>query len=160
MHCRNGSPPNHAKENVYFMPDQWKNVTLCDREEQDINMPHSFYSRLVPNKKTAMLSTFTLESGTSIRNAQLAFSTFGALNKNGDNALVVSHALTGSSDVADWWQPLLGAGKALDPTRYFIFCANVLGSPYGSSSPLSIDPVTGVRYGPTFPDTTIRDDVK
>nr|GFD58485.1 homoserine o-acetyltransferase [Tanacetum cinerariifolium] len=55
---------------------------------------------------------------------------------------------------------LIGPGKALDPTRYFIFCANVLGSPYGSGSPLSTDPSTGRSYGPTFPQSTVRDDVR
>lgn len=73
---------------------------------------------------------------------------------------MLCHALTGSSDAVDWWRPLIGSGKALDYSRYFIFCANVLGSPYGSASPLSINPETAQAYGPSFPDTTIRDDVR
>lgn len=150
----------YAIVKAFRMHDYNNFVIMCDEEKQDIPAAQSFYSRLVPNKRIARLRKFTLDSGNSIKNAEVAFSTFGALNKNGDNALVVCHALTGSSDVADWWSPLLGVGKALDPTRYFIFCANVLGSPYGSSSPLAIDTVTGIQYGPTFPDTTIRDDVK
>lgn len=73
--------------------------------------------------------------------------------------MVICHALTGSADVEDWWGPLLGPGLVFDPTRYFIFCANVLGSPYGSASPVSINPTTGKRWGPEFPSTTVRDDI-
>jgi homoserine O-acetyltransferase len=60
----------------------------------------------------------------------------------------------------DRWGPLMGHGKAFDPSRYFIICANVLGSPYGSASPVTTDPITGRLYGPDFPLTTIRDDVR
>lgn len=58
------------------------------------------------------------------------------------------------------WGPLIGPGKAFDTSRFFIFCANVMGSPYGSASPLTIDPHTGKRYGPEFPSVTVRDDVR
>lgn len=54
----------------------------------------------------------------------------------------------------------MGPGKAFDSSRFFIYCGNVMGSPYGSASPLSIDPETGKPYGPEFPATTIRDDVR
>jgi len=54
----------------------------------------------------------------------------------------------------------MGRGKAFDPKRYFIFCGNVMGSPYGSASPLTVNPDTGRPYGPEFPATTIRDDVR
>jgi homoserine O-acetyltransferase len=54
----------------------------------------------------------------------------------------------------------MGPGKAFDPSRYFIFCANVLGSPYGSASPVTTNPDTGKPYGPDFPLTSIRDDVR
>ena len=54
----------------------------------------------------------------------------------------------------------MGRGKAFDPNRFFIICANTLGSPYGSASPVTINPETGKQYGPEFPPTTIRDDVR
>lgn len=54
----------------------------------------------------------------------------------------------------------MGRGKAFDPSKFFIFCANVLGSPYGTASPITINPDTGKMYGPEFPGTTIRDDVR
>jgi homoserine O-acetyltransferase len=73
--------------------------------------------------------------------------------------MVICHALTGSADVEDWWGPLVGPGLVFDPTRYFIFCANALGSPYGTASPVSINPNTGKKWGPEFPSTTMRDDV-
>ncbi|KAH7071839.1 putative acetyl-CoA--deacetylcephalosporin C acetyltransferase precursor [Paraphoma chrysanthemicola] len=119
----------------------------------------NYYSSLVPNQKSIILPSFTLESGITLTNVPVAYSTWGTLNKTHDNALVVCHALTGSSDVLDWWRPLIAPGRALDYTRYFIFCANVLGSPYGSASPLSIDSRTERPFGPSFPQTTIRDDV-
>ena len=77
--------------------------------------------------------------------------------------MVICHALTGSADVGDWWGPLMGGpGRAFDSTRFFVVCLNSLGSPYGSASPVTGkdgDP-NGERYGPEFPLSTIRDDVK
>ena len=119
----------------------------------------NLYSKFVQNQRIASIPSFTLESGETIRSVPVAYSTWGTLSENRDNVLVLCHALTGSSDAVDWWRPLVGPGKALDYSRYFIFCANVLGSPYGSASPVSTNPETGKRYGPDFPETTARDDV-
>ncbi|EPQ61264.1 homoserine O-acetyltransferase [Gloeophyllum trabeum ATCC 11539] len=103
---------------------------------------------------------FTLESGTVLRDVPVAYKTWGKLNESRDNVMIICHAFTGSADVEDWWGPLMGRGKAFDPNRFFIFCANVMGSPYGSASPVTINPDTGKPYGPEFPLTTIRDDVR
>ncbi|OJT04846.1 Homoserine O-acetyltransferase [Trametes pubescens] len=103
---------------------------------------------------------FTLETGPVIKNVPVAYKTWGELNEEKNNVMIICHAFTGSSDVEDWWGPLMGRGKAFDPSRYFIFCANVLGSPYGSASPVTVNPETGKPYGPEFPLTTIRDDVR
>lgn len=65
--------------------------------------------------------------------------------------MVICHALTGSSDVTDWWGPLLGPGRAFDPSKFFIVCLNSLGSPYGSASACTLNPDTGTYYGPEFP---------
>jgi homoserine O-acetyltransferase len=115
---------------------------------------------MVANQRFASIDSFVLDSGIELTSATIAYKTWGRLNENRDNCLVICHALSGSSDVEDWWGPLLGPGKAFDVARYFIFCGNVLGSPYGSSSPLGIDPQKGTIYGPEFPQTTIRDDVR
>lgn len=93
----------------------------------------------------------------------MAYTIRGQLSPDRDNAIVICHALSGSADVADWWGPLMGgSGQAFDATRFFIVCLNSLGSPYGSASSVtSKDGDVGKgRYGPEFPLTTIRDDVK
>ncbi|KAL2678949.1 hypothetical protein Neosp_009703 [[Neocosmospora] mangrovei] len=126
----------------------------------DSNPPtNNYYAKLVSDQKYALIPRLELENGQSLNDCPIAYQTWGSLNKDGNNALVVCHALTGSSDVSDWWNPLIGPGKALDPRYYFIFCGNVLGSPYGSASPVTTNPATGRCYGTDFPSTTIRDDV-
>ncbi|GAA97340.1 hypothetical protein E5Q_04018 [Mixia osmundae IAM 14324] len=118
------------------------------------------FSSLIPDQTIAVVDSFTLESGVVLAEVEVAYNTWGQLNKAGDNVLVICHALTGSSDVGDWWGPLMGTGLAFDPARYMIFCANVLGSPYGSASPVTLNPETNQRWGPEFPPTTTRDDVR
>ena len=121
------------------------------------------FAALIPDQKIAVVPSFTLESGVTLYNVPVAYTARGELSPNRDNAMVVCHALTGSSDVSDWWGPLLGGpGRALDISRFYVICVNCLGSPYGSASPVTAkdgDPEKG-RYGPEFPLTTIRDDVK
>ncbi|WP_022834828.1 homoserine O-acetyltransferase MetX [Salisaeta longa] len=109
---------------------------------------------------TLTFDRHTLESGAVLRDVPVTYRTWGQLNAAGTNALVVCHALTGTCDVADWWGPLLGPGRALDTDRYFVVCANALGSPYGTASPLTPNPATGRPYGPDFPAVTIRDTVR
>ncbi|CEL52311.1 homoserine O-acetyltransferase [Rhizoctonia solani AG-1 IB] len=118
------------------------------------------YTHLVDNQNYEIIPSFDLECGRVLRDVPVAYKTFGKLNAERDNVMIICHAFTGSADVEDWWGPLVGHGKAFDPHRFFIFCGNVLGSPYGSASPLTIDPETREPYGPEFPITTIRDDVR
>ncbi len=89
---------------------------------------------------------FTLESGTTIPGYRLAYHTLGTLNETKSNVVWVFHALTGSSEVGDWWAGLVGGGKLFDPERYFIICVNMPGSCYGSTGPLDLDPVTGKTW--------------
>ena len=98
-----------------------------------------------------------LESGDMLPSFELAYQTFGKLNADKTNVVWITHALTANANAAEWWGGLVGEGKLLDPTRYFIICANVLGSPYGSTNPLSIKPFTGLPYYHSFPSITIRD---
>lgn len=117
------------------------------------------YAKLVPGQTIVEIPEYVLECGETLRNFPVAYKTWGRLNKDQDNAFVICHALTGSSDVQDWWGPLLGTGKTFDPSRFFIICINFLGSPYGSCSPVSIDKSTGKPYGPSFPLVTAKDDL-
>ena len=103
---------------------------------------------------------FSLESGAILPKVEIAYHTYGELNAAGDNVIWVCHALTANSDVADWWSGLFGEGKPFDPSKYFIVCANILGSCYGSSGPLTENPETGKPYFSSFPMITIRDMVK
>ena len=100
---------------------------------------------------------FTLESGVSLPQFHLTYTTLGKMNAQKTNVVWIFHALTANSNPAEWWPGLVGEGKFLDPTRYFIICVNKPGSPYGSISPLSINPATGEPYYQDFPVFTIRD---
>ncbi len=132
-------------------------------QERTQKQPENPFASLIPDQTIAIIPSVTLESGVTLHNVPLAYSTRGKLSPNRDNAMVICHALTGSADVSDWWGPLLGGpGRAFDISRFFVICMNSLGSPYGSASPVTYkdgDPNKG-RYGPEFPLTTIRDDVK
>ena len=121
------------------------------------------FASLVPNQHIAIIPSFSLECGQVLHNAPVAYTTHGKLSKAGDNAVVVCHALSGSADISEWWAPLLGGpGHPLDTSLFFVVCLNSLGSPYGSASPVTYrdGEVENGKYGPDFPPTTIRDDVK
>lgn len=100
---------------------------------------------------------FKLENGKKIRNLQVAYQTYGKLNNNKDNVIWVCHALTANADVFEWWEGLFGQNALFNPNDHFIICANVLGSNYGTTNPLSINPSTGLAYYLSFPQFTIRD---
>lgn len=103
---------------------------------------------------------FELESGESLPGITIAYNTYGVLNKDESNVVWVCHALTANSDVAAWWPGVVGPSDVITPDKYFIVCANILGSCYGSTGPLSEDPRTGKPYYHEFPMITIRDMVK
>ena len=110
--------------------------------------------------KKICISDFHLEEGGVLKNASIVYHSWGSLNRSGDNVIVVCHSLTSDSDAARWWSSLIGPGKALDTDQYFVICLNTIGSPYGSVSPLSINPDTGTNYGARFPKVTNRDTVR
>jgi homoserine O-acetyltransferase/O-succinyltransferase len=111
-----------------------------------------------------------LQRGGQFGPVTVAYEIWGKLNAEGDNAVLITHALTGNSHAHDaempddlkvaWWNPLIGPGRFFDTSRYFIICSNVLGSCYGTTGPSSIDPNTGQTYGLRFPVITIRDMVE
>lgn len=101
--------------------------------------------------------TLPLERGGELKDVEIAYHTFGTLNERRDNVVWVNHALTANSDVADWWPHTVERGCFLDPDRWFVVCANIIGSCYGSTGPLSVNPDTGEPFYDTFPKLTIRD---
>lgn len=113
---------------------------------------------------------FLLESGASLRHVTLAYETYGRLNADRSNAILILHALSGSAHAAGyhspednkpgWWDECIGPGKAFDTNRFFVICSNVLGSCYGSSGPMSINPATQRPYGLSFPVVTVGDMVR
>lgn len=111
-------------------------------------------------KKYHYKQPFTLENGQVLPELTIAYHTYGNLTAGKDNVIWICHALTANSDTADWWPGVVGQGHAINPENYFIVCANIIGSCYGSSGPLTIDPITGKPYYSSFPTVTIRDMVK
>lgn len=103
---------------------------------------------------------FKLENGETINGLTIAYHTFGKRKAAGNNVIWVCHALTANSDVADWWPNTIESKKFLDPAKYFVVCANVLGSHYGTTGPLDTNPDTGNPYYHSFPFITVRDMVK
>jgi homoserine O-acetyltransferase/O-succinyltransferase len=103
---------------------------------------------------------FTLESGITIPDYHLGYTTIGNLNETKDNVIWVFHALTANSNPAEWWDGLVGVGKLFDPKQYFIICVNMPGSCYGSIGPLSINPDTESTYYHDFPFFTTLDMIR
>jgi homoserine O-acetyltransferase len=103
---------------------------------------------------------FELENGTFLKHPVLRYQTYGQLNEARDNVLVVCHALTGNASLHSWWGDLLGPGCVFDTDKYLVVCCNILGSCYGSTSPVSINPATDLPYGMDFPDVSVQDTVR
>jgi homoserine O-acetyltransferase/O-succinyltransferase len=103
---------------------------------------------------------FSLEAGGVLRAPSLHYAIYGEPNAAGDNVIFITHALSGSARVADWWPRLFAAGGLLQSAGHCVIGINVLGSCYGSTGPGSISPLTGRRYGPDFPLVTIGDIVR
>jgi homoserine O-acetyltransferase/O-succinyltransferase len=104
--------------------------------------------------------SFPLECGYVLHELDIAYHTYGKLNEAKNNVVWIFHALTANADAADWWEGLVGENKLLDTEKYFIVCANMLGSCYGATNANSVNPLTGKRYGKDFPIISIRDVVK
>jgi len=103
---------------------------------------------------------FGLEKGEALPSLNLAYHCYGTLNKQADNVIWVCHALTANSEVDVWWPGMIGEGNLMDTDTYFIVCANMIGSCYGSTGPTSTNPETGLPWYRAFPEITIRDQVR
>ena len=120
-----------------------------------------------PSQKITFETTeLKLESGATLSPFTIAYESYGTLNADKSNAILVCHALTGDQYVASthpvtgkegWWETLVGPGKPIDTDKYFVICSNVLGGCMGSTGPASINPETGKTYGLDFPVITIGD---
>ncbi|OJJ20362.1 homoserine O-acetyltransferase [marine bacterium AO1-C] len=104
--------------------------------------------------------SFALESGEHLSGFTLEYTVLGELNAQANNVVWVCHALTANAHADDWWEGLIGTGKIFDPAKHFIVCANMLGSCYGSTHALSVNPDTRVPYYHDFPLLTNRDIVR
>lgn len=100
---------------------------------------------------------FKTETGAILPELEIAYNTYGKLNGNADNVIWICHALTANSDVEAWWPGMVGEGLLFDTGKFFIVCANVLGSCYGTTGPISVNPVTGKPWLRDFPLITVRD---
>ena len=125
---------------------------------------------IVKTQYVTFESELQLQGGTKLAPITLAYETYGELNADKSNAILVLHALSGDAHVAGkhaasdtkpgWWDDAVGPGKAFDTNKYFIICSNVIGGCRGSTGPTSIDPKTGKPYGLSFPVITVADMVE
>ena len=124
---------------------------------------------MIVEAKSAQFDTIALESGASLSPVEVAYETWGHLNAERSNAILIAHAFTGDAHAAGishengrpgWWDNMIGPGKAFDTDRYFVICSNVLGGCQGTTGPGSINPATGRPYAMSFPVITIRDMVR
>ena len=113
----------------------------------------------------ALPSPFPMKRGGALRDARMAYETWGTLNAARDNAVLILTGLSPDAHVASsadnpeagWWEAMVGPGKPIDTDRWYVVCANSLGSCKGSTGPASVDPATGERYGLAFPELSVED---
>jgi homoserine O-acetyltransferase len=108
------------------------------------------------DRKFIKIGDLLLENGETLPDITIAYQSWGTLNAQKSNAILVNHAMTGWSDVPGWWPQMVGPGLPFDTDKYFVLCPNVIGGCQGSTGPASIAP-DGKRYGSRFPIVTIRD---
>ena len=131
--------------------------------QKEANEPSSPVARFGPDTPLLM------DCGVVLDHWQIAYQTYGELNADKSNAILVCHALTGDQYVASrnpitgkggWWTAMIGPGKPIDTDRFFVICANVIGGCTGTTGPASTNPATGKPWGLSFPVVTIRDMVR
>ena len=121
---------------------------------------------IVETQFAEMTKPLPLESGQTLTTYRIAYETYGELNKEKNNAILICHALSGDAHAAGyhkgderpgWWDNAIGPGKGFDTSKFFIICSNVIGGCKGTTGPASTDPATGRPYGIRFPVVTIKD---
>jgi homoserine O-acetyltransferase len=138
-------------------------MDLATTARNQADNPASLVARFGPDQP------LRLDSGHQIDRWQIAYQTYGTLNRDHSNAILICHALTGDQHVANvnpvtgkegWWSLMVGPGRPIDTDRYFVVCANVVGGCMGTTGPASINPETGRAYGLELPVITVRDMVR
>lgn len=139
---------------------------MAELQDTTLSTRKEYYTPEAPDDQ------LVLESGEFLKNITIAYETYGTLSEKKDNAILITHAFSGDSHVAGfyeddkkkekpgWWEFMVGPGKGIDTDKYFVICSNILGSCCGSTGPSSINPETGKPYGLSFPMVTIGDMVK
>jgi homoserine O-acetyltransferase len=129
----------------------------------EVESPHSLIVRFSQSDPLVM------DSGVTLAPLSIAYQTYGQLNADKSNAVLICHALTGDQHVANvhpitgkpgWWDTMVGPGKPIDTDRFFVICSNVVGGCMGTTGPASLNPTTGQPYGLDLPVVTIRDMVR
>src|ERR1700734_2090794 len=130
---------------------------------------------MIVESQCARFESIALEGGTTLFPVEVMYETYGRLNSDRSNAILITHAFTGDAHAAGisraagsmetdgkpgWWDNMIGPGKAFDTDRYFVICSNVLGGCQGTTGPGSLNPATGRPYAMSFPVITIRDMVR
>ncbi len=124
------------------------------------------HERIVVAPQNFSFRDFALENGDRLAEVNIAYETYGTLNREKSNAILIEHAFSGDAHAAfyhenetrpGWWDKMIGPGKAFDTNRFFVICSNVLGGCAGSTGPSSINPETGRQYALDFPQVTIKD---
>jgi len=133
---------------------------MTEKNEKDLGFVDTKYFNIPKEEE------FVLETGIKIKELKIAYETYGKLNKNKSNAILICHSLSGDAHAAGyhhgdkkpgWWNDMIGFGKAFDTDKYFVICSNVIGGCKGSSGPNSINPQTGKPYGLSFPIVSVLD---
>src|SRR5208283_617364 len=124
---------------------------------------------MIVEARVVRFDSMALDSGATLAPVEVAYETYGQLNAERSNAILVLHAFSGDAHAAGvsaengkpgWWDNMIGPGKAFDTNKYFVLSSNILGGCRGSTGPSSIDPATGCPYAMKFPVITIRDMVR
>jgi homoserine O-acetyltransferase len=123
---------------------------------------------MIVESQQAQFPSISLDCGVTLHSVDVAYETYGTLNSDQSNAILILHAFSGDAHAAGvdaagtpgWWDNMIGPGKGFDTNKYFVICSNVLGGCRGTTGPSSIDPATGKPYGMTFPVITVGDIVR
>jgi homoserine O-acetyltransferase len=157
---------SYITNEMFEITNPMKSIARCQSHaaaSSEADSPRSPVLRLPESQPLA------LDSGTSLAPLQIAYQTYGTLNAERSNAILICHALTGDQHVASihpvtgkkgWWATMVGPGKPIDTERYFVIGTNVLGGCMGTTGPAATNPATGRPYGLDFPVVTIRDMVR